>query len=254
MRFAELVADGVPDLGEAAFVVSAHARRGLDVSDQMARLDDLAEGCPATSAGAVCRWLGHDQGFRGNAGEYYDPRNSFLDRVLDRRLGIPITLSILAIEIGKRLGVPLVPVGMPGHFLIRELNDGVAFYDPYAGGEALDLAGCEDRFHRIHGPEAAFTDEMALPTPRPVVVERLLVNLHRIYLQRNDRSSLTWVLRLRVMISPTDVSVRRQLAGVLANVGIFWEAADHFDELVHLQPDRAGQHEAAALRLRRRVN
>lgn len=254
MRFAELVAEGVTGLDEIAFVVSAHAHRELDVADQMARLDDLAARCPASTAGALCRWLAHDEGFRGNAGEYYDPRNSFLDRVLDRRLGIPITLSVLAIEVGRRRGVPLVPIGMPGHFLVRELHDGVAFYDPYAGGEQLDLRGCEERFHRIHGAEIEFSDDMALPTPRPVVVERLLANLHRIYLQRNDRSALTWVLRLRVMVNPNDVSVRRQLAGVLATVGIFWEAADHFDVLARLQPDRAEQLAATADRLRRRVN
>ena len=254
MRFAELVAAGVPDLGEAAFVLSAHARRGLDVDLQLGRLDELAASCPATSAGPLCSWLARDQGFRGNAGEYYDPRNSFLDRVLDRRLGIPITLSVLAIEIGKRLGIALVPVGMPGHFLVRDLHDGIAFYDPYADGEALDLTGAEERFHRIHGPQVAFSDEMAQPTPRPVVVDRMLANLHRIYLQRNDRSALIWVLRLRVTINPADVSIRRQLAGILANVGIFWEAADHFDELVRLQPDRAEQHIAAADRLRRRTN
>lgn len=254
MRFVDVIAAGVPDLGEAAFLLSAHAHRALDVDAQMGRLDDLASDCPATSAAGLCVWLARDQGFRGNAGEYYDPRNSFLDRVLDRRLGIPITLSVLAIEVGRRLDIALVPVGMPGHFLVRELQDGVAFYDPYADGEALDLRGCEQRFHRIHGPQIAFTDDMAQPTPRPVVVDRMLANLHRIYLQRNDRSSLVWVLRLRVIINPSDISVRRQLAGVLANIGIFWEAADHFDALVVLQPDRSEQHLAAAERLRRRVN
>lgn len=155
---------------------------------------------------------------------------------------------------GRRLDIGLVPIGMPGHFLIRESADPSSFFDPYSGAGALDVDDCRERFEAIHGVNATFDLEHLAVVTNTAVVERVLANLHRIYLQRSDRTALSWVLRLRVLVSGGDVSLRRQLAGVLAAGGIFWEAADELEALACLQPERADDHLAAAARLRARAN
>ena len=138
-RFADLMelpAASVP-LDEAAFLIAAHAHPGLDVGAQLARLDDLAMRCLDPSRDGVLAHLFGAEGFRGNDADYYDPDNSMLDRVLDRRRGIPITLSVVLIEVGRRLGVPFTGIGAPGHFIVRHDGSGV-YIDPFNGGRVLD--------------------------------------------------------------------------------------------------------------------
>ena len=253
-RFAELVRAGAEPLDELAFVLASHVRPDLDVATQLDRLDALAAGVGRATASDLCRHLFVDRGFAGDRATYYDPRNSFLDRVLDRRRGIPITLSVLAIEVGRRIGVPLVGVGMPGHFLVREVGIAPSYYDPFDGGRALDETECAARFQDLHGPAAAFDPRMLQPVTGLDVAGRMLANLTRIYIQEGDRTNLAWVLRLRSLLPGADPQIRRQLAGVLAGLGHFWEAADLYDGLVADQPARAEEHRATAARLRANAN
>ncbi len=155
-RFREVVsgAEAAVPLDEAALLIAAHAHPGLDVHAELAKLDALAESCFAPTLDALTRHLFVDLGFRGNRRQYYDPRNSFLDDVVARRIGIPISLSVLAIVVGRRLGVPLAGVGLPGHFLVRDRVDAEVFVDPFDGGAVLDRAGCERAFRRVQGDEA----------------------------------------------------------------------------------------------------
>src|SRR5690606_27969375 len=118
-------------------------------------------------------------GLRGNAEHYDDPRNSFVDLVVRRRLGIPITLSLVAIEVGRRVGVPLVGVGMPGHFIVRDAADADAFYDPFVSGEPMSVEDCALRFAALHGPAARFDPAYLEPTPVVRIAERMLANLSR---------------------------------------------------------------------------
>ncbi len=121
-RWSELMGfpeDAVP-LDEAALLISAHANPELDVSSQLRRLDHLATQVDRGDSGGLCRVLFEQLGLRGDREHYDDPANSYLDQVLDRRRGIPISLSVLLIEVGRRCGVPLEAVGMPGHFLVRD--------------------------------------------------------------------------------------------------------------------------------------
>ena len=123
--------DEVP-LGRSALWIAAEEYRGLDVADYLGRIDELAEAAAARQSatasardrvGALIRFLFEEEGFRGNREDFYDPRNSFLNEVLDRHTGLPITLSILVIEIGNRLDLPIQGVGFPGHFLIKHAGD-----------------------------------------------------------------------------------------------------------------------------------
>lgn len=252
-RFARLVASGEARLDELAILLAAHARPGLSVPDELARLDRLAaEVGPRTPAG-VCEVLFASGRFTGNVTHYDDPRNSFLDRVLSRRTGIPITLSILAIEVGRRCGAGLVGIGMPGHFLVRDAEDVDAFFDPFVGGVPLTAEGCASRFHQLH-PTGIFSDEMLREVGAVQIVSRMLANLTRSYLQASDVGNLLWVLRLRTLLPDASVVLRRQYAGVLANAGRFWDGADQYEVLAVEQPERAEQHRQAAQRLRARLN
>ena len=234
-------------------LIAAHARPDLDVEGELRRLDELASQFEGQGAAALRRWLVEDQGFLGNTSAYYDDRNSMLDQVLTRRLGIPITLSVVMIEVGRRRGVDLVGIGMPGEFLVREAHDANAFHNVFRHAE-LDLGGVERLFRRMHGLEARFDSSMLNPCGPVEIVSRMLANLIGIHLQTMDRSSLAWVLRLRTLLPDAPASEYRQLAGVLEHLGRFWDAADVLDDLALLRPDQSDVHRRSADRLRARLN
>ena len=218
-------------LDEAALLIAAHAHPGLDVAAQLQRIDQLAAGVREPTLTGLRRHLFAELGFAGDEDDYYDPRNSYLDTVLDRRVGIPITLSVLLMEVGRRLGVPLDGVSMPGHFLVRDKVDPEVFVDPFARGRELDRRGAELRFHAIQGPGAVFDPSFLAPVGRRAIVARMLANLETAATMRNDTSTLAWVLRLRTSLPDAAEADRRKLASVLAATGRFVEAADVFDAL-----------------------
>jgi regulator of sirC expression with transglutaminase-like and TPR domain len=252
-RFRELVESAGAGLDEGSLLIAGQAR-DVDVEANMGRLDELADGFVGTDVVDLCRYLFVDLGFGGNRGDYYDPRNSFLDCVLDRRLGIPLTLSIVAIEVGRRVGVPLVGIGMPGHFLVCDAQDPAGFCDPFAEGLPLDRAALEARFREVHGAGARLRPADLAPASTADMLSRMLANLHRIYLDAGDHQNLVWVLRLRAVFPGADPAIRRQLAGVLSATGRFWEAAAELDQLAVDEPARAAEHLVAAERLRARLN
>jgi regulator of sirC expression with transglutaminase-like and TPR domain len=252
-RFDELVTRRDPPLDELALTIAAAGRPDLDVDRQLARLDDLGADVGAREPAGLNAELFGAGRFVGDSERYYDADNSFLDRVLDRHRGIPITLSVLAIEIGRRRGVPLVGIGMPGHFLVRDANDVDSFFDPFVGGEHLDIAGCASRFRQLH-PSGGFGEHLLEPVAPLAIASRMLNNLTNVYLRSSDVANLAWVLRLRTALPDATVSLRRQYAGVLANAGRFWQAADAYEALAEEQPERREDHRRNATRLRARLN
>jgi regulator of sirC expression with transglutaminase-like and TPR domain len=201
-RFAAIA--GLPDaavpLDEAALLIAAHAAPGLDVDDYLGRLDDLAGACPAPTLDALVTHLFRRGRFSGNQADYYDPRNSLLSEVLDRGLGIPITLSVLAMEVGRRIGVPLSGVGMPGHFLLRDKVDPAVFVDAFHRGRLLDAAACQRLHRRLVGRGARWDPTWLDPVGRFEILGRMLANLKVIYQQRQERDALLWVMRLRGLL------------------------------------------------------
>ena len=256
-RFAELMAgpDAALPLDEAALLVAAHVRPGLDVTAELALLDRLAAGVRAPTLDSLCDHLFFDLGFAGNRTDYYDPDNSCLDQVVRRRRGIPITLSVLMLEVGRRLGVPLAGVSMPGHFLVRDKVDPGVFVDPFARGAILDAGGCERRFREVHGPDARFDPDFLEPVPRRAIAGRLLANLDAIATARADRPMLEWVTRLRTSLPEAGPEHQRRLASVLAASYRFDEAAEVLERLAStgIEP-HAAEDAAAARRLRARLN
>ncbi len=216
-RFTELVRrppDEVP-LDEAALLIAAHAHHDLDIARPLADLDGLAEGVRGDSADDIAAALFQEGGFAGNTVDYDDPRNSYLDDVLARRLGIPITLSVVMIEVGRRRGVPIYGVGMPGHFLVQPAGELDVWFDPFHGGRRLDEAGCRELYEQIQD-EPPFTPAL-----------------------------------LRAVIP----GERRQLAALLGGVGRFLEAAAELDAVAaELAGEDATRVERDAVALRSRAN
>ncbi len=256
-RFAELVArpESEIPLDEVALLIAAHGRPDLELAVELERLDALAATCPAPTLDALVVHLFVELGFAGDRRDYYDPRNSYLDQVLTRRRGIPITLSVLAMTVGRRLGVPLAGVGMPGHFLVRDRVDPEIFVDPYHGGAVLDRGACAALFHRVHGSDASFEEAFLDPVGTLGVTARMLANLRNVFVSRGDRVALTWVLLLRTFLPGSPAEDQVDLAAALASVGRFDDAAFEYEGAARRLGGTLGQeYGRSASRLRARLN
>lgn len=217
-RFSELVRgpDASIPLDEVALCIAAHADPAVDIAKNLAHLDELAEECPAPTLDALIEFLFRSGRFTGNTAEYYDPRNSFLHEVLARGVGIPITLSVVALEVGRRIGVPLAGVGLPGHFLLRDKVDDRVFVDPFHRGRLLSADDCRTLHAALGGEGARWEPSYLDPISRRSIVLRLLNNLKAIYLRRADVASLAWVLKLRAAIPGVSKEQQAAYARLLA--------------------------------------
>ena len=195
-RFAAVVQRPDDDiaLDEAALLIAAHDHP-VDVDAQVRALDALAHEIGAVDAPALAHELFVARGFAGNTVDYGDPRNSYLDVVLDRRLGLPITLSVLMIEVGRRLGLELFGVGMPGHFLVGASG---SYVDPFHRGAFLTADEARELYERTQ-PGAAFTDAYLAPVGPRAVLARMLANLVHSFGTRTPLAAV-WALKLRLAI------------------------------------------------------
>ena len=207
------------DLAEIALLLARDEFPNLDVEAHLNELAAMAHevksylrGHLAHQVQGLCRYLFHEMGFRGNPRNYYDPRNSYFNQVLERRTGIPITLSAVTMAVGQRAGLNLAGVGLPGHFIVKAVNDEQEILiDPFHGGRILSLDDCANLVHQATG--AAFeASALALqPLPLGLIVQRMLGNLKAIYLKADD-----WPRSIRIMerlrlLNPHDVILRRDL-------------------------------------------
>jgi len=201
-RFAELMAldaDEVP-LDEAALLISATLQPGLDVQEWLHALDQLAADCPIPTMSGVAQFLFDDEHFVGNRSAYYDWRNSCLDRVIATRTGIPISLAVVMIEVARRVGVPLVGVGMPTHFLVGVASDPDTYVDPFAGGRTLDRAGVRALFTDLTSGQVPWQESYLTPTPARDIVIRMLNNLKNVFAGRADLVRLGLTMELRAAV------------------------------------------------------
>ena len=201
-RFASLV--GGPEhavpLDEAALLIAAHDH-DVDVDGQLRRLDDLAAGVREPTIDELRRVLFVENGLAGAEDDYYAPENSFLDAVLDRGRGIPITLALLMMEVGRRAGVAVHGIGAPGHFLVQHGDD---LRDPFQGGRVVEGEGIHPSFLAPIGPRA--------------LLGRMLANLRQIYQTSGEFTSLLWVMRLRCAIPDVPDSDHADLARMQASL------------------------------------
>ena len=210
--------DGTVDLATSALLIARLEYPSLETRPYLRRLDDMArtihsrldEGAdPQTRLAALCVYLFEEEGFRGNNEEYYDPRNSFLNDVLDRRVGIPITLSTVFIEVGQRTGLEVSGVGLPGHFIVRVHDDrGDVLVDPFHGGALLTEDDCQKRLDRISGGKMKLRPQHLAPCSRRQMLARMLSNLKGIYVKSGDHLRAIGVMDLLLTVTADPEQVR----------------------------------------------
>jgi regulator of sirC expression with transglutaminase-like and TPR domain len=212
-EFAREVArpDGDIDLARAALLVARHEYPELDIDDYLDRLSALARGADLDTADPLARvhrlreHLFEEQGFSGNAEDYYDPRNSYLNDVLDRRRGIPITLSLVLIAVGSRLGLRLEGIGLPGHFIIgARVGGDHLLLDPFNGGVVLTGEACVDLVARAVGRPVELTAEHFAPVTNRQFLKRLLANLKGAYWRREAWQHVVGIIDLLLLLNPSD--------------------------------------------------
>lgn len=263
LRFAELVGRPVVPLAEAALAIAEEEYPGLDSVAYLRRIDDLAADArarlpadrgAASALRALRAVLFTEGGFRGNAEDYYDPRNSFLNEVLDRRVGIPITLSVLYMEVAARIGFRVDGVAFPGHFLVKHVaGQREIFVDPFRGGEVLSADDCAARYRAAAPGRALDARHLEAVGPLPILA-RMLRNLERIYAERRDPVRSLWVVDRLLLLAPDDVATRRDRGLVEARLGASGAAIADLEAYLAAHPAAADADELRALvgRLRTR--
>lgn len=250
-RFSELVARPADeiDLAEAALAIAAGAYPALDVARWLHALDRLATGLSGLDDLRARLFVG--LGLRGDTERYHDPDNSFLHRVLERRRGIPITLSVLTMEVGRRAGLAIQGVGMPGHFLVRVPAHGV-YLDPFDAGAVLDERRAQAVFRAITGAgdEIGFGPSLLPIVGAHEILARMLANLRALYRASGSATDLEWVLRMRLALPDPTPTEAIELGEALAAQGRFHEGAKELDDRATADPIL----HAAANALRARLN
>jgi regulator of sirC expression with transglutaminase-like and TPR domain len=214
------------DLGEAALLIAEAEYPGLDVARYVRALDDLARSARAAlddlartpdAAGEearlsqVVRYLYEDAGFHGNDDDYYDPRNSFLNEVIDRRTGIPITLAVALTEVCRRAGVAAHGVSFPGHFLVRvDTPRGAVLIDPFSG-HPLTHGELRALYMRATGEDRDPPPRLLEPATKAQILARILNNLRGIYESRHDDERLRGVLERVHVLAPSE-ALRQRIA------------------------------------------
>jgi regulator of sirC expression with transglutaminase-like and TPR domain len=230
-RFAALerAPEGTIRLAEAALWIAATEYADLDVGGWLRRLDALGAeaarvippdaGADAAAA-AIGRLLFEEEGLRGNAEEYYDARNSFLNDVLERRLGIPITLSVVYLDVAAAAGVTARGIGLPGHFVVRvERGAGARLVDPFHGGTLLDERDCQALVQRMLGRAVPFDPAWLRPVTTVEIVARMLTNLKAVYAGAQDWPRALRTAECLVALRPQALGEVRDRGAVHAKLG-----------------------------------
>jgi regulator of sirC expression with transglutaminase-like and TPR domain len=258
-HFASLVSRPAIPLAEAALALASEEYPGLDVHAYLRQIDALAERVgrrlpesrpPLAVLMAMKVVLFEEERFRGNEKEYYDPRNSFLNEVLDRRLGIPITLCILYLEVAARNGLQLQGVGFPGHFLVKcPVSGGLPgdlFIDPFNGGDILAADECVARFRgALHGRE--FDPRFLEAVNPPQILARMLHNLKKIYVEAGDDVRALWVIDRLLILAPGNLEERRDRGLLSARLGGTAAAVKDLSDYLEGAPQASDAGEVAAL-------
>ncbi len=222
VQFAQTIERDDFALDHAALMIGAWDYPERDLERYRAQLDTIAklagdEVARASNgiarARAISDTLFERMGFSGNTTDYYDPRNSFLCEVIDRRTGIPISLSVLYLEVSRRVGVLAQGVNFPGHFLVRvAIEDAWLFLDPFSGGRALTPGDLETLLRKTTTPDAVLEPSVIAAASKRQILARMLVNLAGIYGRNGDLPRSLDVLERLAVLEPSNPRIARDLA------------------------------------------
>jgi regulator of sirC expression with transglutaminase-like and TPR domain len=253
-RLAAMLADEPLDLAEANLMISAEATAGLDVGAALARVDRLAARAAAEGVAPALR----EEGFRGDAEDYDEPRNSFLDQVLERRRGLPIALATLTLAVARRAGAPMAGIGLPGHFVVADLAGAEpAYLDPFDGWARRSVDDLAAIVRRTSGLD--LRAEFLEPAGDRAILARTLANLRGSYLRRRRLRDALWTVELGLLLAPGDLDLESRAIGLLAGAGSYAEAEERAAAFLAAHPGHAEAPAVearldAARDMRRRMN
>jgi regulator of sirC expression with transglutaminase-like and TPR domain len=246
-----------PDLTRVAMEIARDSYPTLDVPAYLARIDLLAdrvrERCPEGAKprhilGQINWVLFVEEKFHGNEEDYYDARNSYLNQVLDRKTGIPISLSALYLAVADRLGLAMSGVNLPAHFVLRTgKGEGTIFIDPFHAGTILDRRGCEKRVAEVTGQSISLPESALAPCSTETIVLRMLRNLKASYLRDHDFPSALPVLRRLVALTRNDPDERRDLGVCCLHAGHAGESLGHLSAYLVARPSADDGEDVSAL-------
>lgn len=248
-RLVSALAADPPRLDLAALAIATLAHPELDAAGCLHTLDALAarvqveverhseRGEYLGQLQALRHVLADIEGFRGNEDDYHCPDNSFLDCVLERKVGLPITLSVVYLEVARRAGIRLYGVPFPGHFLVAcEAGDHKLVMDPFHEGNILTVTGCEELLKRV-APQLKFDVSMLAPAPVELITYRMLSNLRRVYLERKDAERGLPVVNLLLLLAPNHPGELRTRAEFLTSLGAYGAALKDVEKCLELSPE-----------------
>lgn len=243
------------DLGRAALTIALAEYPELDCLDYLRRIDSLAlevaerSGTDADafrSLAALNFVLFSEHGFRGNRDAYYDAENSFLNRVIERKTGIPITLSVLYMEVAQRIGLNFNGVGFPGHFLVKTaIDSNEIVIDPFNGGEIKSSKDLDQMLREMYGGKVGLRPEFLVPVTRKQILLRMLGNLKAIYGRGDELVKMLTVLDRLIILDPNAVEEVRDRGAVYLRLECYGQAKGDFETYLRLAPDAR---DAAAIR------
>ena len=266
--FAALVGQHVEDeriaLDRAALTIARTEYPELNFDHDLGRLDELARRVksrlprladPGETIAALNGVLFGEEGFRGNRENYYDPRNSFLNEVLERKLGIPITLALVYMEVARRIGFPLFGVGMPGHFLLKhyDVEGRETLIDAFNNGAVVSPRECQTRLDEIYSGQLPLQPEFLLSVSRRQMLTRILNNLKNVYMGARDLRKALQVVDLICAVYPRSPEDVKQRALLRYSVGQMRSAIEDLEEYLKMSPEASDADEIrhTALSIRR---
>jgi regulator of sirC expression with transglutaminase-like and TPR domain len=233
-------------LARIALEIARDAYADLDIEAYLKRIEALAARAssrfrpganPRDIIGQINWILYVEEGFGGNREEYYDPRNSYLNEVLDRKLGIPISLSVVYWTVAEHLGLSMAGVNLPAHFMLRvDENERTWFVDPFHAGAIYNRRRCEQRLSEIAQQPVVLTDSLAAPCSILVVVARMLKNLKAIYWNTQDVASILPIQRRLVALSQNEPAEVRDLGVLCVQADLLGQAIDPLEAYLQTNP------------------
>jgi len=240
------------NLARAALMIARLEYPALNVNDYLSKIQLIANEInnrlpEDANAAEILKQLNHvlfvEKGYAGNTITYYDPRNSFLNDVIDRKLGIPISLSILYIELGQTLGLPLTGVSFPGHFLVKlEISDGAIVLDPYFGGISLNEEDIEERLHEFYGPQlnkSRLYGVLANCSNKEIAL-RILRNLRNLYMQEENFEKALPIADILVNLETDLADALKARAATYDQLECYTPALSDYSAYLKISPETQG--------------
>lgn len=249
LAFAHLVRqpEAAIDLAEATLLVAKEEYPDLDLAAYLGRFDDMGADVrrlvgriqdPHRLIAELSEYLFRRLGFRGNADNYYDPKNSFLNEVLDRRIGIPITLSAVYLEVARRIGLRLHGVGMPGHFLVKYVGPCEEIViDPFGGGRIVSPADCQRILDHVFDGKRRFEPGMLATVGTRHILIRMLTNLKVIYFNEEQYDKALSIVERLVILQPQNACEIRDRGLLACQLRRYGDAIADLERYLRMAPE-----------------